>query len=45
MLNRFQSNSTTAQKQRMKGCNSEFHAVPVNPLHLLDDMDFVRHIF
>ena len=31
--------------QRMKSCNSEFHAVTVNPVHLSADMDFAQHIF
>ena len=38
-------NSTTEQMQRMKSCNSEFHAVTVNPVHLSPDMDFAQHIF
>ena len=38
-------NSTTEQMQRTKSCNSEFHVVTVNPVHLSADMDFALHIF
>lgn len=31
--------------QRMKSCNSEFHALTVNTVHLSADMDFAQHIF
>jgi len=31
--------------QRMKSCNSEFHALTVNTVHLSADMDFALHIF
>ena len=29
----------------MKSCNSEFHALTVNTVHLSADMDFAQHIF